>query len=130
MPNVWRLETLEGKGVYDAGVALQFPPTLGDIYYAPHTPSPNTDPDLCKAWNSFRNEGTETRWYFGFSTLKGYTAWFKTKAARRWFAKEWSGVVVLARYKVPKEFYVKGAKQCLFRRDSAVLIDRRAPDHV
>lgn len=112
---VWRLETEEGTGIYDATLFADY--SLHDatkaVGYDRH-PNP-VDEGL--------REGIDLDYSCGFSTLRQAAEWFQASEAMAW-ALIWAEArrgVLLTKYSVPVRYVMRGKYQVMFSREDARL---------
>ncbi len=131
MTIVWRLETVDGYGVYANGLcnAIREDIDSANLYNIERHLMPTVDRGLRKKWSKVGYDDKDS-WFFGFSSLRTYKLWFMSIAIRKWFANYEETKVVLSKYEVPEAFVIKGDTQAVFLRANAVLVEQCRPDIV
>ena len=127
MAYVWRVETKNGEGVYSCDAANYALSSTDDGDSDRH-PIPQFDPSLADWWDTVPLDVTE-RFFFGFTTLAQYRAWFSTRESRKRLAEHSSGVR-LVKYWVHPAHLKRGGCQAVFLRDVAVKMVERACDYI
>ena len=118
MQRVYRLETLEGVGVYKAReIYPMLARILNDYVDLPNHPCPFTDKGLRNS--SFRFDEL-LEFNFGFSSLSQLRDWFFHRADRQLISE--CGVVC-AVYEVEDEHFHLGEKQCVFKKSHAKKVE-------
>lgn len=116
MQRVYRLETLEGVGVYMARHSNQIIQRIVDEYLAaPRHPGPMNDSLLADAFCS-DNRG---RFSFGFASLEQLKEWFFDDNDRELLSLHG---IVCNEYEIEGWGFVAGRKQCMFVKDNARLV--------
>ncbi len=127
MAYVWRVETKNGEGVYSCDAANYALGIIDDEGSDRHPP-PQSDPSLADWWDMMSLDVAE-RYFFGFTTLAQYRAWFFTRESRKRLAEHPSGVR-LVKYWVHPAYLKRGDYQTVFLRDMAVKMEERACDYI
>ena len=114
MQRVYRLETLEGVGVYTAReIYPMLTRILNEYVDLPNHPGPFTDKGL--RTSSFRI-GELLEFNFGFSSLRQLRDWFSHRGDRQLISE--CGIVC-AVYEVEDEHFHLGERQCVFKKGHA-----------
>lgn len=114
MQRVYRLETLEGVGVYTAReIYPMLTRILNDYVGLPNHPGPFTDKGLRNS--SFRI-GELLEFNFGFSSLRQLRDWFFLREDRQLISE--CGIVC-AVYEVEDGHFHLGEMQCVFKKSHA-----------
>ena len=114
MQRVYRLETLEGVGVYTARESYpMLCRVLNEYCELPNHPGPFTDKGLKKLFFCYE---TLLEFNFGFTCLKQLTAWFFNREDRQLISE--CGIVC-AVYEVEDEHFHLGERQCVFKKRHA-----------
>lgn len=127
MAYVWRIETKKGEGVYSCGAASYALGIIDDVDSYRH-PAPYYDPPLADWWDMMSPDVAK-RYFFGFTTLAQYRAWFYTRKSRKRLAAHPSGVR-LVKYWVHPKHLKRGDCQAVFFRGMAVKMEERACDYI
>ena len=118
MQRVYRLETLEGVGVYTAReIYPMLTRILNEYVSLPNHPGPFTDSGLRSS--SFRF-GELLEFNFGFSSLRQLRDWFFNRADRQLISE--CGIVC-AVYEVEDEHFHLGERQCVFKKSHAKKVE-------
>jgi hypothetical protein len=114
---IWRLETKDGRGVYESGHYWKV---------ADHEPDRHPTPflDLGLDFNSWEEIG---KFHFGFASIEQYTQWMYRRKWRMGFEEK---DLVLSRYEVPVRHSRVGDKQAVFKKKYAKLIEQRSPAYM
>ena len=116
MQRVYRLETLEGIGVYTARNRSQLLQRITDEYVDAHRhPVPMKDSLLADAFYSANRE----RFSFGFASLEQLKEWFFDDNDRELLSLHG---IVCNEYEIEGWGFVAGSKQCMFVKESARLV--------
>ena len=116
MQRVYRLETLEGVGVYMARLSNLLIKRIMDKYLdALRHPGPMNDSLLADAFYS-ANQG---RFSFGFASLEQLKEWFFDDNDRELLSLHG---IVCNEYEIEGWGFVAGRKQCIFVKESARLV--------
>lgn len=122
MPQVYRLEMENGRGVYQSSVNGSRPAFNGiytDYATGSNHPPPWRDRGMSRFWDSLEITGQSLRWFFGFTSLEQLQAWFYRADDRTRMAD--NGVVMRV-YEVPEKSFVAGQYQAIFRKEDAKLV--------
>ena len=114
MQRVYRLETLEGVGVYTAReIHPMLTSILNEYVELPNHPGPFTDKGLK---NIFFKCDELLAFNFGFSSLRQLKDWFFHREDRQLISE--CGIVC-AVYEVEDEHFHLGERQCVFKKGHA-----------
>lgn len=114
MQRVYRLETLEGVGVYTAReIYPMLTRILNEYVELPNHPGPFTDKGLR---NIFFKCDEFLAFNFGFSSLRQLRDWFSNREDRQLIAECGINCVV---YEVEDEHFHLGERQCVFKKSHA-----------
>ncbi len=118
MQRVYRLETPEGVGVYEAREIYPMLTRILDSYVdrSKH-PGPYADKGLKSS--SFRYDEL-LEFYFGFSSLRQLKDWFSHREDRQ-LISEFG--IVCAVYEVEDEHFHLGERQCVFKKRHAKKVE-------
>ena len=116
MQRVYRLETIEGVGVYMARERNQMIQRIMAAYVdAPRHPGPMYDSLLADTFCSVDRE----RFSFGFASLEQLKEWFFDDNDRELLSLHG---IVCNEYEIEGWGFVAGRKQCMFVKESARLV--------
>ncbi len=116
MQRVYRLETLEGVGVYMARRSNQMIHRIMYEYVdAPRHPGPMNDSLLADTFYSANLE----RFSFGFASLEQLKEWFFDDNDRELLSLHG---IVCNEYEIEGWGFVAGEKQCIFVKENARLV--------
>ena len=116
MQRVYRLETLEGVGVYRASNRSQMIQRIMDEYMnVPRHPGPMNDSLLADAFFSVNQQ----RFRFGFASLEQLKEWFFDDNDRELLSLHG---IVCNEYEIEGWGFVAGRKQCIFVKENARLV--------
>ena len=116
MQRVYRLETLEGVGVYTARHSNQMiQRILYEYAAAPRHPGPMEDSLLEDAFYS----ANQQRFSFGFASLEQLKEWFFDCNDRELLSLHG---IVCNEYEIEGWGFVAGRKQCMFVKENARLV--------
>lgn len=116
MQRVYRLETLEGVGVYRASNRSQMIQRIMDEYEDTHRhPVPMNDSPLADAFCS----SNQQRFSFGFASLEQLKEWFFDDNDRELLSLHG---IVCNEYEIEGWGFFAGRKQCMFVKENARLV--------
>ena len=116
MQRVYRLETLEGVGVYLASKSNQMIQRIMNEYMnVPRHPGPMNDSLLADAFYS----ANQQRFSFGFASLEQLKEWFFDDNDRELLSLHG---IVCNEYEIEGWGFVAGRKQCIFVKENARLL--------
>ena len=116
MQRVYRLETLEGVGVYLASKSNQMIQRIMNEYMnVPRHPGPMNDSPLADAFCS----SNQQRFSFGFASLEQLKEWFFDDNDRELLSLHG---IVCNEYEIEGWGFVAGRKQCIFVKENARLL--------
>ena len=116
MQRVYRLETLEGVGVYMASKSNQMVDRIMNGYVAaPRHPGPMNDSLLADAFYS----ANQQCFSFGFASLEQLKEWFFDDNDRELLSLHG---IVCNEYEIEGWGFVAGRKQCMFVKENARLV--------
>ena len=116
MQRVYRLETLEGVGVYMARRGNQMVDRIMNEYMnAPRHPGPENDRLLVDAFYS----ANQQRFIFGFASIEQLKEWFFDCNDRELLSLHG---IVCNEYEIEGWGFVAGRKQCIFVKENARLV--------
>ncbi len=130
MVNVWRVETVNGKGIYKSGTGSRALEEIGEFFgsESSNRPMPYNDHGLDQ---SIRNHKSfKEHWIFGFASQRDYKAWFNSIKLRRAFANYSKTRIVVSLYRVSRSAVCFGNCQLRFNRKQAELIAMFRPDFI
>ncbi len=128
MVNVWRVETVNGKGIYKSGTGSRAMKSGCFGSDSSNRPMPYDDLRLKQ---SIRNhESFRENWVFGFASQRDYKAWFNSAKLRRAFANYSKTRIVVSLYRVSRSAVCFGNYQLRFNRKQAELIAMFRPDFI
>lgn len=116
MQRVYRLETLEGVGVYMASKSNQvIQRIMAEYFDAPRHPGPMNDSLLTDAFCSANRD----RFSFGFASIEQLKEWFFDDNDRELLSLHG---IVCNEYEIEGWGFVAGRKQCMFVKENARLV--------